>query len=143
MRPEIGRERVGDAIQVLSPGYESWRVVDAYTQDLGVEPLEPGELRLIRGNLAGSNGGPGERVEHDNNVFASLGSKIELVSKMCRERKFGGPLPWRRCRHCRFLSKSGHAAPMVSPQTSAGQWLRSEKLVKWAHSYQCFMQRQL
>jgi len=92
MRPEIGCERVGDAVQVLSPGYEGWCVIDAYTQDLGVELLESGELRLIRGNLAGSNRGPRERIEHYNNVFAPLGGKIELASEMCREHKFRGSL---------------------------------------------------
>jgi hypothetical protein len=45
--------------------------VNADTQDLGIYPLEPVESDLVRGDLRRSYGGPGQREECQDDVFAT------------------------------------------------------------------------
>ncbi len=82
VRPEVRCQWVGDAFKALRPSGQAVDVIDAYTQDLGVQCLEPGELRLVRGDLAGSNGRPCQRVEDDDDVFSAHRRKVEFGSQV-------------------------------------------------------------
>lgn len=80
VRPEVGSQWIGDAFKAFGPSGQAVDVIDAYTQDLGVECLEPGELRLVRGDLAGSNRRPCERVEDHDDVLSTHRRKVEFSS---------------------------------------------------------------
>lgn len=45
--------------------------INTDTQDLGVDPFEPLQLDLVRGDLACSDRGPGQWKEDQSNIFPS------------------------------------------------------------------------
>src|SRR5438128_6730021 len=66
---EIREEVVRDPAEALRPRGVAGNRVDRNTQHVGIRPLEAAEVRLVRGHLDRSNGGPGERVEGDEHVL--------------------------------------------------------------------------
>src|SRR5438552_825503 len=66
---EIREEVVRDPAEALRPRGVAGNRVDRNTQHVGIRPLEAAEVRLVRGHLDRSNGGPGERVEGDEYVL--------------------------------------------------------------------------
>jgi hypothetical protein len=70
MRPEIGKQWIGDPAQAFRPGVQAIFTVDADTQDLGIYPVEPVESDLVRRDLRRSYGCPGQREKGQDNIFS-------------------------------------------------------------------------
>ena len=68
MRVEVAEKRVGDAPQAFRPCPQAVFAVNTETQDLGLDPFEPGQCGLVRWDSTRSDGGPGQRKEGQDNL---------------------------------------------------------------------------
>ena len=59
VRIKVAQERISDPFQAICPGNQGWLAIYTQTQDLGPDPIEPAQFRLVRWDLAGSDRGPG------------------------------------------------------------------------------------
>lgn len=69
MRIEITQQGVGDTSQAFCPGFQARLAVNADTQDLGIDPIEPVQTGLVGWDLARSYGGPGQREKGQYHIF--------------------------------------------------------------------------
>jgi hypothetical protein len=73
LRVKVCQEReLLDPTERLREGYVTGNAIDRNAQNLGIIPLEFGVLRLVRGNLNGSHGGPVEGIEDQDHVLLPL-----------------------------------------------------------------------
>jgi hypothetical protein len=72
VRPEVAQQENVLYPQRLGPGPIGVRTVDANTQNLGIFLLESLYVSVQGGNLLTSDGGPGQRIEGDNDVALPL-----------------------------------------------------------------------
>ena len=71
VRVEIAQQRVGDAAQAFSPGFQAGDAINTDTQDLGIDPIEPVESDLVRWDLTRSYRRPGQGEESDRHITAT------------------------------------------------------------------------
>jgi hypothetical protein len=57
-------------------------MVDAYAQDLGIQPGEPGALRLIRRDLITSDRGERQREEGEHYVLSPITGQGDVLSQV-------------------------------------------------------------
>ena len=62
-------------------------MIDAYTQDLGIQSRKFGFLGLIRRDLARSYGGPGHREKGQDDIFAAQVTECNVFPQVPGQRK--------------------------------------------------------
>ena len=72
MRVKIAQQGVGDTAQAISPGLQAGDAVDADAQNLGMDPFEPVEDRLVRRDLARSYRRPGQGKESQHDIALAV-----------------------------------------------------------------------
>ena len=70
MRPEIAEERKGDPFKALGPGLQTRNMIDAYTQNLGIETFERSQLKLVRRYLIRSDWRPRPWEESNHDIVS-------------------------------------------------------------------------
>src|SRR5205085_800567 len=82
LRMEVGEQRVMvDAAERLGECNVAWNAVYRNAHDLGVIPFKVGDFRLISRHLYGSDRGPVERIENDDDVLLSAHvTEFELLA---------------------------------------------------------------
>jgi hypothetical protein len=77
------------------------------TQDLGINPLEPVQRDLVRGDLRRSYGRPGQGEESYDGIFsAQVIAQANLIPIMRCQDKVRGVLPYSQS-HNALLNKAG------------------------------------
>ena len=71
MRPEVAQKRKADPAQTLRPRFQTGDMINADTQNLGVQSRELGLLSFVRRDLTRSYGGPCQREERQHDVAAT------------------------------------------------------------------------
>ena len=85
---EVGQEREVQAAQFGGKGLVAVDTVDADAQNLGVELLEAGEVRLQRPELAASGAGEVEHIEGQHHHLAvQVGQAERAAAGMGRQGK--------------------------------------------------------
>jgi hypothetical protein len=93
VRVEIAQQREGDTAQTLSPCLEAGDAVNADTQDLGLDPIEPVECGLVGWDLARSYGRPGKREKGQNHIaFSMVVAQPDGLSEVTFQHQFRSAL---------------------------------------------------
>ncbi len=71
VRPEVAQQRVRDAAHRFGPCLEGINMINADTQNLGIQSRELGLSAFVRRDLRRSYGGERQRVERQDYVFTS------------------------------------------------------------------------
>ncbi len=93
MRVKITQQGVSDAPQAVCPGFQAGLAVDAQTQDLGLDPIEPVKCSLVRRDLARSDRRPGQWEEgQDQVLFPKIITGTDGLSEMAFQTDFWSEL---------------------------------------------------
>ena len=68
MRVEIAQQGVFDTSQAVRPGFQAGDTINAQTQNLGSDPIEPFFSNLVRWDLTRSYRCPGQREEGQDHI---------------------------------------------------------------------------
>jgi hypothetical protein len=91
---KIAQKWVGDVPQAFCPGGQARDAVNAETQNLGLDPIEPVKLGLVRWDLAGSYGCPGQWEENQSNIALSqVIVQVDALPQVAFQFIIGGRLP--------------------------------------------------
>jgi hypothetical protein len=90
MGEEIAQQWIGNASQAFRPGRQARLAVNTQTQDLGLDPIKPVDVGLVRRDLARSDWRPGQGEEGQHNVaFAEVIAQAYHVFLVAFEAKLG------------------------------------------------------
>ena len=82
MRPKVTQQWVGDPLQAVRPGFQAGFVIDAYTQDLGIQSRKRSLLRFVRRDLVTSDWCPCLRKECKDYILASEITQTNFLAEM-------------------------------------------------------------
>ncbi|GAB4246406.1 MAG: hypothetical protein Kow00129_06730 [Thermoleophilia bacterium] len=107
--PKVTQQGKIDAPAVLCKGLVGSNAVAANAQNLGIQLLEPGQVGLQDRELAGSDWGPVQRIEEDDDILPLAGDFREphVVAEMGR-----------KCEIRRFFALGYWAVHRISSQES-------------------------
>ena len=92
MRPEVAEEWIFYPLEGICPGFQGRNMVDADAQNLGIQPREPGGLRLVSRDLGTSSRGEGQGEEGQHNIAAAIVAQANFPVEMAGQAEIWGLL---------------------------------------------------
>ena len=82
MRPKITRQRIIDSPERHCPCFQARNMINAYAQNLSIQCREQAIIGLVRRHLARSDGRPGKREEHQDDIFPQVIAELDVFVQM-------------------------------------------------------------
>jgi hypothetical protein len=94
MRPEVAEEWILNTLEGFCPRFQGRHMVDADAQHLGIQPREPGGLRLVSRDLRASGRGKGQGEKGKHHVAAAIFAQANISIEMAGQAEIRGLLTY-------------------------------------------------